>query len=133
MGCACPGQNLIFTCTIVAGRVTIWRGSAFDCPGNQNEIQLLHNGFSNPGALVGECNDGAIVAESVGVNGTCYTSQLNVTVSRRLHNKTVTCSESSNSNEIGKSRINVAGKTLCMRPKPTTKSTIGLKLYRPTV
>lgn len=120
MGCACPGQNLIFTCTVINGRATIWGGSALDCPGNQDEIQLLHNRFSDPGAF-GECNSGAIVGESVGIDGTCYTSQLNVTVSRGLHNKNVSCSESSTSQLIGISWIKVAGKT-CMRPKPTTNN-----------
>ena len=110
--CACPNERLIFNCTAIGGEATTWGGSAFDCQGNQNEIILLHNSYSGQGAL-GECNGGTISGWSVGVDEkmSYFTSQLNVTVSDELNNKTVTCSVSSNSvmSPIGGSQLKVAG------------------------
>lgn len=105
--CACPGEVLTFTCTVDGGIATIWGGSAFDCDGKNNEITLLHRNFV--GGTMGECSDGAIVAHSLGVTGTCHTSQLNVTVSAGLNNKTVVCYLTSVMDLIGESLIRVAG------------------------
>ena len=107
--CACPGEVLTYTCTVDGGNVTIWGGSALnDCAGHQ--IILDHRQFNNPGAS-GECNDGYILGKSVDINGTCYTSQLNVTVSNRLNNTNVTCSSDLLVHmPLGESLITVAGK-----------------------
>ena len=105
--CACPGEVLTYTCTVDGGNVTIWGGSALiDCAGNNDsEIKLYHR---DPEAM-GECNDGYILGQSVDVKGSCYTSQLNVTVSNGLNNTTVNCSSDSVMH-IGESLIRVAGK-----------------------
>ena len=102
--CACPDETLIFTCS-VSGRATIWGGSAFDCPGNSNEIQFLHSSFDNS---KGDCNGGAILGQSLGINGTCYISQLNVPISPGLNNKTVMCSNNA-ADQVGTSLITVTG------------------------
>ena len=47
-----------------------------------------HNSFAT---AAGECNDGAIVARSLGVEGNNYTSQLIVNVTSDMNNKTITC------------------------------------------
>ena len=52
------------------------------------EILLLHYRF--PSAVV-ECNNGAIVARSLSVEGNNYTSQLNVTVTSDIAGTTVEC------------------------------------------
>ena len=109
--CACPGETLNFTCTIIStsgtsGAATIWNGSAFTC--SENEIPLLHNGFNSSNGQSGVCNNGAILARSVGVNGNCYTSQLRVTVSAGLNNKTVACLLSPIMQQIGYTLITVA-------------------------
>ena len=109
--CACPGKVLTYSCTIDGGRATIWDGSAFDCA--RNEITLIHHNFTD--GTSGECNAGAILGQSIGVDGTCYMSQLNVGISPVLNNKIVTCSSDSmmyNYNNIGESRIKVPGKTI---------------------
>ena len=103
--CACPGKVLTYTCSVVGGSATIWGGSAFDC--DRNEIVLHHGDFSN--GTSGRCNDGAILGESVNVDGNLYTSQLNVTVHKGLSYKIVTCSSNLMQN-IGKSEMKVAGK-----------------------
>ena len=109
--CACSGEVLAYTCTVDGGRATIWGGSAFDCAGN--EIILHHNNFTNRTFESGECNNGSILGQSIGVNGTYYTSQLNITVSPGSNDKTVTCASDSKtySTSIGESLIKVAGKT----------------------
>jgi hypothetical protein len=109
--CACLGEVLTFTCTVVdsGNGATVWGGSAFNCA--SNEIILLHPSFNR--GTSGECNDRAIIGESVSMSddGTCFTSKLNVTVSIRLSNKTVYCSNSG-VQSIGSSKIKVAGKSL---------------------
>ena len=106
--CACPGERLIYSCTVVtneSGRATVWNGSVFDCAGS--EITLLHKKFSN--GTIRECNGGAILGRSVSVVGNCFTSQLNVTVSTGLNNRTVMCFLDSEAQHIGESLITVAG------------------------
>ena len=109
--CACLGEVLTFTCTVVdsGDGATVWSGSAFDCDGN--EITLIHRNF-NRGTL-GGCNERAIIGESIGVSDdrTCFTSRLNVTVSTGLNNNTVNCSNSGvRIQSIGSSTIAIAGK-----------------------
>ena len=95
--CARPGDQLTFECTTVVVGATIWHGSAFDCSMNQppNEIILAHSRYFSGLIARGNCNNGNILAQSVGVNAvniTYYlTSELNVTVSSNMHNETIQC------------------------------------------
>ena len=87
-GCVCPGDTLSFECTVGERlAITIWLGSAFDCSNSANEITLLH---WNVGCY-SVCNNGAITARILSVEGNNYTSQLNVTVTPDMAGKTVTC------------------------------------------
>ena len=70
---------------------TLWEGTAFDCPSTMNEIILRHSQFSMPGGTSKGCNHRAIMGRSLRVENNHYTSQLNVTVSASLNNKTVQC------------------------------------------
>ena len=67
----------------------MWTGSAFSSSCDSNEIILLHNRF--PKGTTGVCNNGAIVARSIGVGDNRYTSQLTVNVTSELNNKTAIC------------------------------------------
>ena len=84
-----------YTCTIVdtSGNPpigsTVWRGTAFNCPGSANVISLGHSSFNISGGTTGTC--GAITAASVGVVDNCYTSRLMVNVSVGLNETTVEC------------------------------------------
>lgn len=90
IACASPGDLLTFECTSFGGITTIWHGSAFDCGPGSDEIWLQHSQF--PSRARGSCNSGQILAQSVGVvNNTYYISQLNVTVSSDMLNKTIQC------------------------------------------
>ena len=89
----CSGDLLTFTCVAIGAGSTVWRGSAFmRCHGsNTKDISLRHTQFNSLDKPRGFCNNGAIVACAVGVDGDNYTSQLNVTVSPEMNNKTVEC------------------------------------------
>ena len=85
-----------YTCTVVdtSGNPpigsTVWRGTAFNCPGSSNVISLRHSLFSTTGAS-GTCTNGAITAESVGAVDNCFTSRLTLNVSVGLNETTVEC------------------------------------------
>ena len=75
-----------YECTVTGEGSTIWTGSAFNCAGN--EIALIHR---NGRETSGVCNNGAIVARSLSVEGNNYTSQLNVTVTPDTAGRTIEC------------------------------------------
>ena len=94
--CVCPGDQQMFECTAIGGVATVWHGSVInDC--NQNNILSDEIIFSHSRILRGllergSCNNGSIQAQSIGVvNNNHYISQLNVTVSSDMHNKTIEC------------------------------------------
>ena len=69
--CTCLGHTQILECTVCGPGATVWQGSALQC--QSSEIRLRHSQFINS-QVTGECNDGAIVAKSVGSQDGCYTS-----------------------------------------------------------
>ena len=75
----------------MGGSSTVWTGSAFNCLHRNNEITLLHNRFKSAYGTNNSCNNGAIVGQSLFVEGNNYTSQLNVTVTPEIAGKTVMC------------------------------------------
>ena len=74
-------------CTVIGAPhgATVWKGNFFDC---SNGIIILHNRFA-----VEEkgCNDGSIVGQGLAINGNCYISQLNITVSDNIIGKSIEC------------------------------------------
>ena len=90
--CACPGDNLIYRCTVYGdvNGATIWNGTAFNgCA--LDEILLLHRHFTPTEGPTGICNNRDIVGQSLGIQGNNYTSQLNVTITPSTAGKTITC------------------------------------------
>ena len=85
----CPENIVVFDCSVSGGVATVWRGSIFNCRGNQ--IVLRHHNFVHEAS--GTCNDGDIVAYNSEVtnNSYMYSSRLNVTVTPEMHNGTVEC------------------------------------------
>ena len=65
----------------------MWNGTSFSCA--TNEIILRHNSFME--GTEKDCNDGAIIGESLRLEEDCYTSQLHVNVSSDLNNRTIGC------------------------------------------
>ena len=91
----------MYECTVmggVLGGATVWKGTAFDCP--LNEIALLHSRFTSANSIFGVCNNGAIVARSLPVEGNNYTSQLNVTVTSDIAGETIMCVHDNISSDI---------------------------------
>ena len=91
-GCVCPGDKLMYNCTVQGSPTgaTTWSGTAFSgC--QQNEILLQHHQFTPIGGPTGTCNNGAIVGQSLGVQGNNFTSQLNVTIIPETAGKTIMC------------------------------------------
>lgn len=90
--CPCPGHNITFECTNIGVGTTVWSGTAglFDCPNYSDEILLRHINFDS--SVTGECNAGAILGQSLRVEGNSYTSQLSVVYREDLAGRNVTCS-----------------------------------------
>ena len=86
--CLCPGEQALFECTTFGVGATIWQGSAFSC--TSGEIQLLHLANQFEGST-NVCNGGALVGRGLSVIDSCYTSQLNVTLSQALNRTTIQC------------------------------------------
>jgi hypothetical protein len=87
---ACPGDVLTYECIATGGSnigATIWTGTAFNCPSNENEIILLHVFINH----IYTCNNGTIVARMLSAEGSNYTSQLNVTVLPETAGKIIEC------------------------------------------
>jgi hypothetical protein len=111
--CACAGDRLIYNCSIMGGTATLWRGTAFDCPMDENEITFRHSQFA-ANQEIRICNDGDLVGRNVGVVNDCYTSQLNVIVRESFNNKTVQCAFTSSEGmtTIGESLLRVVSGTI---------------------
>ena len=105
--CTCPGQNQVYECRVVGKGVTIWKGTAFECAGADNEIVLLH--VQNTTTQL-ECNNGAILGRIIRSDNNTYVSQLTVAVSHELAGRSITCihdSISSEATNIGTSLLTV--------------------------
>ena len=87
----CPGETLTYNCTVngTDSGNTVWSGTAFDCPSLKNRSILLHSRFED--GTTKECNNGGIVAQSIGVGNYSYTSELTVTVTAEILGKTIMC------------------------------------------
>ncbi len=86
-------------------------GGVFDCPSANNIIVLAHALYSG-GTAAATCTHGAISGNGATVNtsgaGTCYTSELSVTISANMDGKTVACTR--DTTMIGSDTLQVAGK-----------------------
>ena len=107
--CTCPGLNVTYECRVMGTDVgiTVWRGSAFDCVGN--DIILYHSRFSLAEGAMGQCNEGSILGTSLRLEaGSFYVSQLRVRVSPEVTGKSIECLlDDINATFIGKVTVNV--------------------------
>ena len=58
--CTCP--SVTYKCTIKSSTfvgITVWNGTAFDCPEGGNSVILVHNIFNESSIPERECNDGS--------------------------------------------------------------------------
>ncbi len=87
----CPGDVLTTECATMGGSATGWRGTAFQCAYVGDGILLRHSQFGRPHNYILTYNNGAVIAQSLGVVNDSYISQLNITASLELNNTTVEC------------------------------------------
>ena len=96
---SCPGSNITYTCVLCssfAGVTTVWRGSAFNCPSNENNaanqlsLSQKSGGVVNPTAG-GSCGNLSAVTTNVSADGYCYTSVLTIPAVQGLNGTTVMC------------------------------------------
>ena len=89
--CICPQnrQNLTFLCSTEGRGNTLWRGSAFICSQQGDEISLEHSQFTRVGGIAGQC--GNITARGLRVEDGVYTSQIIIPFSSYLIGRTVEC------------------------------------------
>jgi hypothetical protein len=75
----------------------VWSGTLFECTESEDEIILRYSQFLNESAVTRECNNGAVVAQSIGIemdtnsSQKCYSSHLNISTNMGMSNKTVLC------------------------------------------
>ena len=90
--CNCVGDTLTFKCTVMTGKGTIWRGSAFNCASSGNEITLLNSSVGDE-----TCNGGMISGRVIKHERNNYTSQLNVIFSTDLIGRIIECASDNGS------------------------------------
>ena len=94
LGCIPEGRNVTYQCTVndtSSVGSTVWSGSAFQCPDNSNQINLLHNQFDEKSGVLPSC--GTLRTTSLRVNeGSNYVSQLSLTATTELNGTTISCS-----------------------------------------
>ena len=119
----CPGELLVVECSVMGGSATVWQGTALEqCMHNTEKgIILRHSQFHVPGKNSGSCANEAIVARAIGVVNNSYVSELSVTVTPEMNNKTVECVQSSNISEpaIKTIIITVVSDIMSQNPHPT--------------
>ena len=91
-GCICSQAsvvNLTYECTTIGPGSTLWKGSAFNCAENGNEVTLSHSLFSRGNTV--QCNNGNIMGRSLSVKNNSYTSQLHVIFNASLLGQSIQC------------------------------------------
>lgn len=104
--CTCPGSIVIYECTLMGSSdgFTVWQGTALNCTGN--EITLVHSRFTSGEGAFGECNNGAISAQSIRVKNGHYISQVSVRINSEVLGRDIRClSDDTTTTEIGYSMI----------------------------
>ncbi len=93
LGCIPEGNTVSYECTVTddGTRVTLWQGSAFNCPSSSSVISLAHFLYE-PHGVSGTCGD--LSAMSVGVSGDNYTSRLALTATAGLNGTIIECTRS---------------------------------------
>ena len=105
--CTCPGDELVFECTIDGDAGTYWRGTALeDCL--QSRILIRHSQFYGGGYTDRRsCGaSGTVVVRTISVVNNSFTTQITITVNQQLSGTTVEC-ESDSGRVIGRTQISL--------------------------
>ena len=103
--CTCPGDVLVFECTVDGDGGTFWQGAALqECL--QNRILIRHSQFRGNGHTdVNSCGaSGTIVVRTISAVNNSFTTQLTIIVNQQLNGGTIECTSDSG-RYIGSSQI----------------------------
>ena len=103
--CTCPGDELIFECTIEGDAGTYWQGTALvECL--QRRILIRHSQFHGSGHTDrNSCGaTGTVVIRTISAINNTFTTQLNIVANHHLNGSTVEC-VSDRGRMIGRSQI----------------------------
>ena len=90
---------MTYECTVFGGTsdiVTVWKGDFFNCPTGIREIHLIHGGRED--FIPQICNDGNVVGRFIRIVNDSFVSQLNVTLTCDITDKSVECIRDSGTN-----------------------------------
>ena len=108
-GCLCPGDMVIYECTVVGGTTTVWKGSIVDdhCQNSNHELKLSHAHYNSSEETHISCDYGSIFGRIVGVENNTYTSQLIVNLTYSVTQKSIECIHDNGSSETSVGSINI--------------------------
>lgn len=88
--CVCPGDRILYECSIFGVGSTVWNGTLFYCPAQNNEICLLHSSFDE---MTMYCNttNRSVAVHAIKSENLCFTSQLTFSADAGVNQSTVTC------------------------------------------
>ena len=105
---SCPGSIITYTCVLSSsgfGIVTLWSGSAFQCPPtNQIPLTQRSGGVVQPFTPV-PC--GSLSAVTTNVTSTCYTSVLIILAVQALNGATVVCADGFTGAVVGNDTVKI--------------------------
>ena len=89
--CLCPGHEATYECSVDDGVTTTWQGTALqEC--RDGSIILRHSQFASGHNTNETCGTtGEVIGRSVSSNNNSFTSQLTLTISEKIFNKTIEC------------------------------------------
>ena len=106
--CVCPGDRILYECSLSGGGSTVWKGTLFHCPTKFNELFFLHSRFDN---VTEYCNSTSrsIAAHAIQIENHCFTSQLTFSADPGMTGSTVMCvhDKGDNSTIIGSHNVTI--------------------------
>ena len=112
--CACLNQNLTYTCVVDGPGATVWSGTSFACPTQDDmEVTLRHSSFIE-GTAFGLCNEGRVTVQAVNVTANrYYTSELIANITNGLNGSDISCLlDSGGRSTVGSAQIIVITGTI---------------------
>ena len=107
---SCPGSIITYVCVLSSSAplavITIWKGSAFQCPSTNHRISLtqLSDGVVQQ-FIPGSC--GSLSAVTTNVTSTCYTSVLTIPAVQALNGATVVCQDGITGAVVGNDTVKI--------------------------
>ena len=112
--CTCPGNDIVFECTVTGNGATVWKGTALEECAN-SRIVLRHSEFESGYSISQTCGaSGPVLGRTFSVVNDSYTSQLTINVSQHLNGSTIECASDSG-RQVGSRQVLITtGTTVCI-------------------